>query len=1158
MAKSFVFNPFTGNFDEISQITVATAGSTPNTAGASISADQQLTLQPADGSNPGILSTGAQTIAGNKTFSGAIGASNLSGTNTGDQTITLTGAVTGSGTGSFVTTYALQTTENIYVDKSRSDTYTATGSILYPYKTIQAAINAIQTAGDNTDSKPYRIEISAGYYAENLVVTGANFLNFVLDGHGAVSVDTLTMSVHDDLWTFVCLGMNVTGSTSIIGATDGGTAFAAGGEFRNCNFYDVTLKNLTSVYIKDSAISGPLVVENVVACAIQKGQATGAITNTWAAANPKPGGAPYSYLTLEALVTTGDITISAGAFVQSRIGSRVGLPGGTITVNGDFIAYSSYIRSGISVGATGVFTNSGSFYDPSTLSVAGGGTVTKNSKAEVIANVPAGNLAATNVQAALNELQTDVDTRATSAALTAHTGASSGAHAATAISNTPSGNLAATTVQAALNELQTDVDTRATSAALTAHTGASSGAHTASAISNTPSGNLAATEVQAALNELQTDVDTRTVKATLTTKGDLYVATAAATLARQGIGTNGQVLVADSAQTNGLKWANAPQGLKNYVVVNADLEQGSTTGYSLGTATLTNAFPSGAPAFGSGASGNLSLSLISSSQLAGTYSLGYVSSSATTAGDFVATDAFSVDLEGQAKVMQFKIAYKAVTNPTNGNFSGTSSNSFGVAIYDVTNSAWIQPAGVFNIVQSSGVGIASGTFQTSSNGTSYRLVFYNANATAGAITMYLDDFFVGPQVTAAGAAVSDWVAYTPTLTGFSATPANAFKYRRVGDSVEIVGRITKGASTYNGLVSFTLPSGQSIDTTKTPFTSWAMLGQISAEVASGNYHGILFQSSASTNTVVAYGDSGIGAWDGASSIPVATASLVGFNIHVVVPIVGWSSNSVLSSDTDTRVIAAYATGIPANVTSGNPIIYPTVTRDTSGAYNSTTGRYLVQVPGFYQISIGGAAGTGTAARLQIYNNAVAGPIIGFMNSTDGLYAGSGIVYANAGEQLDVRPSANMASFAATGSISINRLSGPATIAATESVNASYGLTSAVTPSANAVIIYDTKVYDSHSAYSVSTGLYTVPVSGKYHVSVSALTGTSANIYVKVSGTAKGNLVTAQGGAGYGGAMTVSCLAGDTIGIYPNAGGTFSATDGTVGFLNRLSIDRVGN
>jgi hypothetical protein len=62
-------------------------------------------------------------------------------------------------------------------------------------------------------------------------------------------------------------------------------------------------------------------------------------------------------------------------------------------------------------------------------------------------------------------------------AVSDHIADSSGAHAASAISNTPSGNLAASTVQAALNELQADIDTRATSSALTTHTGASSGVH---------------------------------------------------------------------------------------------------------------------------------------------------------------------------------------------------------------------------------------------------------------------------------------------------------------------------------------------------------------------------------------------------------------------------------------------------------------------------------------------------------------------------------------------------------------------------------------------------------------------------------------------------------------------------------------------------------
>jgi hypothetical protein len=46
-------------------------------------------------------------------------------------------------------------------------------------------------------------------------------------------------------------------------------------------------------------------------------------------------------------------------------------------------------------------------------------------------------------------------------------------------------------------------------------------------------------------------------KSTATAKGDLLVATASGVIARQGVGTNGQVLTAESTLTNGLKWATA-------------------------------------------------------------------------------------------------------------------------------------------------------------------------------------------------------------------------------------------------------------------------------------------------------------------------------------------------------------------------------------------------------------------------------------------------------------------------------------------------------------------------------------------------------------------------------------------------------------------------
>ena len=60
----------------------------------------------------------------------------------------------------------------------------------------------------------------------------------------------------------------------------------------------------------------------------------------------------------------------------------------------------------------------------------------------------------------------------------------------------------------------------------------------------------------------------------LTTKGDIIVATGNATLVRQGVGTNGQVLTADSTQADGVIWSTPSAGL---TLINSTTFSGATS-----------------------------------------------------------------------------------------------------------------------------------------------------------------------------------------------------------------------------------------------------------------------------------------------------------------------------------------------------------------------------------------------------------------------------------------------------------------------------------------------------------------------------------------------------------------------------------------------------
>jgi len=78
---------------------------------------------------------------------------------------------------------------------------------------------------------------------------------------------------------------------------------------------------------------------------------------------------------------------------------------------------------------------------------------------------------------------------------------------------------------------------------------------------------------------------TNSMATAIDAKGDLIGGTGADTFARLAVGTNGQVLTADSAETTGLKWATAGGGTKSFALLNSggtSLSGSTTTISSIG------------------------------------------------------------------------------------------------------------------------------------------------------------------------------------------------------------------------------------------------------------------------------------------------------------------------------------------------------------------------------------------------------------------------------------------------------------------------------------------------------------------------------------------------------------------------------------------------
>jgi hypothetical protein len=538
---------------------------------------------------------------------------------------------------------------------------------------------------------------------------------------------------------------------------------------------------------------------------------------------------------------------------------------------------------------------------------------------------------------------------------------------------------------------------------------------------------------------------------------------------------------------------------KNYITTNPDVEDGVIGGWNKGHTSLdsTTKYPTGTPTFTSGSSGTLAISASTTSPIAGLYSLLYADSAATTAGDMACTDAFTVDKEGQAKVTSWKFYYEVVSGLSNMTLSGLTTNSFGVAVYDVTNTKWVPAAGAFNIIQGSGAGMSIGTAQFDSTTTSARLCVYNANATAGAASIRFDDFIYGPQVTAAGPAIQDCKSFTMTILGATANPTKSNSptvdvgyYCRQGDraliTYDFIASTTTGAAAGTGSYIFAPPPGLTIDTSKVTATTSQIdgtVGTASLGNTTANFWGVMKVYSSAGLAMEVGNETTSRSQVGASFQPLTTANLH-YSFTASVPIVGWSSNTVNSADTDTRSVEflggrSSTLAITANVTD----ITFTSVKDSHGNWNGT--QYKIPVAGDYAVAVSLNDSGATSWYASVYVNGVKGKAVASM--VGGAYGSGSVLVTDlkAGDLITIRGSASTTVSADTGQhLSIFRISGSPVVQAADSIMARYSssVAQSLSNSTTTIIDFATKSFDTTGA--VTTGAswkFVAPSPGKYDV-----------------------------------------------------------------------------
>lgn len=621
---------------------------------------------------------------------------------------------------------------------------------------------------------------------------------------------------------------------------------------------------------------------------------------------------------------------------------------------------------------------------------------------------------------------------------------------------------------------------------------------------------------------------------------------------------------------------------KNYIVANPDAEIDTT-----GWATYADAAGNVPIDCTGGTATNLTFSRSTSSPLHDSASFLMAQANSTSLQGKGVSYAFTIDSADQAKVFSIFYDYNASATfvPSNGTTAplndGTTTTTAGNSdvetfVYDVTNAVFIPVTP--QVITANGTNNFSflGTFQTAANSTSYRVCQHVATTSANATgwNFKFDNVLAGPQIVGSAPAIGNWQsspAFTPN--GFGATTNNdKILWRRNGGSLEGQGKFTAG-STAASTASLSLPSGLAIDSVNAsanhPLGTGRTITSSSANVwTDGNATTIFYDGSDTSKVYFASASAG-GTYTKVNGNNIAISS-VDFTVKFSVPIAGWAASAQSSNMGDGRIVTA-SYNMSGNATPGSntQINFDNKIFDSHAAVTTGVGSWKFTAPesGWYDVFFTmNNPITTTTTNFSLYKNGSISQYVSAYNSNVGGASGYSSVQVVAGDYLDVRPDSGI-QLRGNGSVpystivTITKRTAGSALQLTDSVNASYGLTTGYSATGNAAIKYDTKLKDTHAAYSTSTGLYTIPISGMYMIcGTYTATATAPNIYIAKNGTGITFLFSAITGfaSGYlSGCQTLPFVAGDTTGIYPDITKTLTAPSSSI-YTNFFSITRVGN